>query len=327
MSAESPSLPVLLVTGMSGAGKSTTLKVLEDLGYEAVDNLPLSLLNPLLTAPIRRPLAIGIDSRTRAFQADRLLELIAESGAVGRPVRILFLDCSGYELVNRFSETRRRHPLAGDRPAGDGIAREREMLAELRRAADVVIDTSDFSTNDLRRALTSRFRTGGSLALTLTIMSFGYARGVPRDADLMFDMRFLRNPHWQPDLRPLTGQDPRVAAYIFDDPACEPAFTAIMNLLRILMPGYVQEDRAYVTVAFGCTGGRHRSVAVAEAAGRWLSDHGWANTVVHRDHGFDPVGTGLEDKDKTDSEGALTSVAQDTGHELRMDASGMQGME
>lgn len=312
--------PVLLVTGMSGAGKSTTLKALEDLGYEAVDNLPLSLLRPLLAAPADRPLAFCVDSRTRAFHARHVLDLIARSAANGRPVRILFLDCSGYELVNRFSETRRRHPLAGDRPAGDGIAREREIMAELRRAADVVIDTSDYSSHDLRRALEGRFRTTATRPMTLTIMSFGFARGVPRDADLMFDMRFLRNPHWLPDLRPLTGTDPRVAAHIAEDPAYEPAFAAIMDLLLLLMPGYVREGRAYVTVAFGCTGGRHRSVAVAEAAAPWLAARGWANSVVHRDQEFETA------------EHVLEMGAMAAAHEIPVtgtdtDPSSMQGME
>ncbi|MFA7439842.1 MAG: RNase adapter RapZ [Sphingomonadaceae bacterium] len=289
--------PVLLVTGMSGAGKSVALKALEDLGYEAVDNLPLSLLQPLLSAPTRQPLAIGIDSRTRAFDSTAILARINDSARAGRPVRILFLDCAGSELVNRFSETRRRHPLAGDRPAGDGIAREREVLGNLRRAADVVIDTTDYSSNDLRRAIATRFRSHVSEPLTLTIMSFGYARGVPRDADLMFDMRFLRNPHWQPELRPLTGSDPRVARHVMEDPAWPQAFAAIMNLLAMLMPGYAGEGRAYVTVAFGCTGGRHRSVAAAEAAGKWLAKRGWANTVVHRDQGFKAAAGVPEDRD------------------------------
>jgi UPF0042 nucleotide-binding protein len=282
---------------MSGAGKSTALKALEDLGYEAVDNLPLSLLKPLLLGPAERPLAIGVDSRTRAFDAQRLLALIADSAAAGRPVRILFLDSSGTELVRRFSETRRRHPLAGDRPASDGIAGEREMLSDLRRAADVLIDTSDYSSNDLRRAVAARFRLGDTPRMTLTVMSFGYGRGVPRDADLMFDMRFLDNPHWQPELRPLSGTDARVQAHVEADPAFRPAFDAIMGLLALLLPGYAREGRAYVTVAFGCTGGRHRSVAVAEAAGRWLAGNGWPNTIVHRDQGHSVWGAAAEARD------------------------------
>ncbi len=282
---DEPPAPVLLVTGLSGAGKSTALKGLEDLGYEAVDNLPLSLLGPLLAVPGGHRLAIGIDARTRAFSPGQVLQAIADHVTPERAIRILYLDCAGNELVRRFSETRRRHPLAQDRPAGDGIALERELLADLRRAADVVIDTTDLSTNDLRRAISSRFGEEGHKSLTLTLMSFGYARGVPRDADLVFDMRFLKNPHWVPELRPLTGLDAAVSAHVRSDPAFGPAFESIMGLLTLLLPGYAREGRAYLTVAFGCTGGRHRSVAVAEAAARELEASGWGNAVVHRDAG------------------------------------------
>jgi len=275
--------PVLLVTGLSGAGKSTALKILEDLGFEAVDNLPLSLLAPLVAAPAERRVAIGIDTRTRAFSPQTVLGIVADQTARGRPMRILFLDCAGHELVRRFSETRRRHPLAADRPAGDGIALERELLAELRRVADVVIDTTDMGPHDLRRAIASRFGSASGRTLTLTILSFGYARGVPRDADIVFDMRFLSNPHWDPALRPLTGCDPAVQQHVAADPLYAPALERVMGLLTLLLPGYVREGRAYLTVAFGCTGGRHRSVAVAEAVATALNEAGWANAVVHRD--------------------------------------------
>ena len=280
---DEPPAPVLLVTGLSGAGKSTALKALEDMGYEAVDNLPLSLLGPLLAVPGGHRLAIGIDARTRAFSPELVLQAMAEHSDPGRPIRIVYLDCSGPELVRRFSETRRRHPMAQDRPAGDGIALERELLSELRRVADVVIDTTDFSTNDLRRAISARFGVAGHKALTLTLMSFGYSRGVPRDADLVFDMRFLKNPHWVPALRPLTGLDAAVSDHVKSDPAFAPAFETIVGLLTQLLPGYAKEGRAYLTVAFGCTGGRHWSVAVAEAAGVALAAAGWVNSVVHRD--------------------------------------------
>lgn len=298
---DEPPAPVLIVTGLSGAGKSTALKGLEDLGYEAVDNLPVSLLGALLAVPGGHRLAIGIDARTRAFSPDQVLAAIADHATPARAIRILYLDCAGNELVRRFSETRRRHPLALDRPAGDGISLERELLAELRRAADVVIDTTDFSSNDLRRAISTRFGAEGHKGLTLTLMSFGYARGVPRDADLVFDMRFLKNPHWVPDLRPLTGLDAAVSAHVQSDPAFRPAFEAIMGLLTLLLPGYAREGRAYLTVAFGCTGGRHRSVAVAEAAAAALDAAGWDNAVVHRDaaHG----GPAPEDEGLTPAEG------------------------
>ncbi|MFN3370096.1 MAG: RNase adapter RapZ [Sphingomonadaceae bacterium] len=275
--------PVLLVTGLSGAGKSTALKILEDLGFEAVDNLPLSLLAPLVSVPAERRLAIGIDARTRAFSPERLRSIVGEQARGGRPIRILFLDCAGHELVRRFSETRRRHPMAADRPAGDGIALERELLSDLRRVADVVIDTTDMAPNDLRRAIATRFAAGTARPLTITILSFGYARGVPRDADIVFDMRFLANPHWDLALRPLTGCDPAVQARVAADPLYAPALDRMLGLLTLLLPGYAREGRAYLTVAFGCTGGRHRSVAVAEAMASALAAAGWPNSVVHRD--------------------------------------------
>lgn len=299
------STPVLLVTGLSGAGKSTALKILEDLGFEAVDNLPLSLLATLVTAPAERRVAIGIDARTRAFAPQTVLGIVADQAARGRPIWILFLDCAGHELVRRFSETRRRHPLATDRPAGDGIALERELLADLRRVADVVIDTTDMGPHDLRRAIAGRFGSAAGRALTLTILSFGYARGVPRDADLVFDMRFLANPHWDPVLRPLTGCDPAVQQHVASDPLYLPALERIVGLLTLLLPGYAREGRAYLTVAFGCTGGRHRSVAVAEAVAAALDAAGWANAVVHRDRA---QGSADEDEAPADA-GAGKDVA------------------
>lgn len=283
---------VLLVTGMSGAGKSTALKALEDLGYEAVDNMPLRLLKRLLKFKDReegddRPLAVGIDSRTRAFDADGVVETVREiNRAGGVEARILFLDCSGEELTRRFSETRRRHPLAQDRPAADGIARERELLAPLRLAADILLDTTDFTFHDLRRNVTTKFSPPRStVRLTVTLMSFGFARGIARDADLVFDMRFLANPHWVDDLRPLTGRDPAVGAYIAADPAFDEAFAKIADLLATLLPAYQREGKSYLTVAFGCTGGRHRSVYVTERMAAHLRESGYDPTVVHRDLG------------------------------------------
>jgi RNase adaptor protein for sRNA GlmZ degradation len=284
----------LLVTGMSGAGRTSALKILEDLGYEAVDNLPLSLFDKLLATDdaaeiadvadaIERPLAIGIDSRTRAFDADAIAARIGDLRAEGVEITLVFLDCSGTELTRRFSETRRRHPLALDRPAADGIAREREIVAPLRRIADIVIDTSDYAVRDLRRALAGRFSRAAVEPLTLTILSFGFARGLPRDADLVFDMRFLANPHWDVILRPMTGEDDAVGAYIAADPAFAPAFDRIFDLLLLLLPRYGAEGKAYLTVAFGCTGGRHRSVYVARMMADRLAAAGWGGSVVHRD--------------------------------------------
>lgn len=298
---------VLLVTGMSGAGKSTALKALEDIGYEAVDNMPLSLLRRLLATKDDkaehahdRPLAVGIDARTRGFDAEDVVQRIKELRDALLDVRVLFIDCAGGELTRRFSETRRRHPLAVDRPAADGIAREREILAPLRRWADVIVDTTDYSTNDLRRAILSKFERTRDAQLTLTLMSFGFARGLPRDADLVFDMRFLANPHWRDELRPLTGQDAAVGDFIAADPTFDPAFRQIGDLLELLLPRYRAEGKSYLTVAFGCTGGRHRSVYITEAMAKRLRAAGYDPTVAHRDmkgHGNgEDIGSAVTDE-------------------------------
>lgn len=288
---------ILLITGMSGAGKSTALKTLEDLGWETVDNLPLTLLERLLTRPAattgnidQRPLAIGIDSRTRAFDADAILERLDKlKSQSGIDVAILFLDCAGAELERRFSETRRRHPLALDRPAADGIARERELLSPLRRRAAHIIDTTDSTVNDLRLGIRHHFAGENATGEpTITVMSFGFARGLPRNADLVFDMRFLDNPHWQPDLRPKTGLDAGVSAFIARDPAYAEALDRIGGLVEFLLPRYAAEGKAYVTIAIGCTGGRHRSVHVAERLGARLIEAGYSPTVIHRDMGERP---------------------------------------
>jgi UPF0042 nucleotide-binding protein len=270
---------ILLITGMSGAGKSTALDTLEDLGWEVVDNLPLVLLNRLLATDLpqgtsdARPLAFGIDSRTRGFDADAIVARIAT----------LFLDSGGAELERRYSETRRRHPLALDRPAADGIARERELLAPLRRWADHVIDTTSFASNQLKADIRARFGDAETSGPTLSVMSFGFSRGVPRNADLMFDMRFLRNPHWVDELRPMSGLDQPVSDYIQDDPAYADITNRIEELLIRLIPRYQAEGKSYVCIAFGCTGGRHRSVHMAERVARRLRNAAFSPTVTHRD--------------------------------------------
>ncbi len=281
---------ILLVTGMSGAGKSTALKTLEDSGWEVVDNLPFALLDRLLAtrAPEgvegARPLALGIDSRTRGFDANAIVERIKSMrDGHGEKIATLFLDCAGAELERRYSETRRRHPLAPDRPAADGIARERELIAPLRRWADHVIDTTASNSNDLRLDLRTRFATQTGGDPTLAVMSFGFARGLPRNADLVFDMRFLRNPHWDGDLRPMTGMDEAVGAFIRKDPAYAESVSRIEDLLLLLLPRYKAEGKAYVSIAFGCTGGRHRSVHVAERVAARLRAAGFSPTVAHRD--------------------------------------------
>lgn len=282
---------ILLVTGMSGAGKSTVLRTLEDLGWEVVDNLPLLLLNRLLdTEPAEgsdgddRPIALGIGTRTRGFDADSVVRRIKKlRDERGYDVGTLFLDCAGAELERRYNETRRRHPLAQDRPAGQGIARERELLEPLRRWANRLIDTSNLSSNELAQKIRATFTGEGQGEPTLSVMSFGFARGIPGNADLVFDMRFLRNPHWVDSLRPGTGQDRDVADYVAGDPAYDEALERIEGLIEQLIPRYRAEGKSYVTIAFGCTGGRHRSVHVAERVSARLRDAGFSPTVTHRD--------------------------------------------
>ena len=307
---------ILLVTGMSGAGKSTVLRTLEDLGWEVVDNLPLLLLDRLLSAPLpegaarsTQPLALGIGARTRDFDPERIVQRIKQLRAEhGHDIGTLFLDCAGGELERRYSETRRRHPLALDRPASDGIARERELLSPLRRWANRLIDTTDLTANELAQQVRTTFSGERLGEPTLSVTSFGFARGLPRNADLVFDMRFLRNPHWVPDLRPGTGLDADVSAYVAADPAYDAAVGQIEALLLLLLPRYKAEGKSYVTIAFGCTGGRHRSVHVTERVAARLRDAGFSPTVAHRDLAAAPQDSleGVQDEsaDETNDNGA-----------------------
>jgi len=291
MSADS-SLPrqrVLLVTGLLGAGKTTVLRVLEDLGWETIDNFPIRLLEQMIgkegegSGEERPPLAIGFDSRTRGFDPNRVIDRVKRLSERGDlEVTTLFIDCSGQELERRYNETRRRHPLASDLPAASGIAAERELLEPLRRWADMVIVTTDYSANQLQQVVRERFAPGAAAGLTLTLSSFGFSRGMPPVADLVFDMRFLDNPHWDPVLRPLTGQDAAVGEHIRRDPAFADAFARIRDLIVLLLPRYEAQGKAYVHVAFGCTGGRHRSVFTAELMAEALREAGFSPTLLHR---------------------------------------------
>lgn len=281
-----PPRPIVLVTGMAGAGMATALKSLEDMGFEAVDNLPLSMVTTLVDkgGALRRPLAIGIDSRTRDFATEGLLnEMAVLTARDDLSVRLLFLECDDEVLQRRFTETRRRHPLAIDRPVSDGIRRERVLLEPLRDRADVVIDTSQLSIHDLRRVLGGHFRVDAEPGLFVFVTSFSFRQGLPREADLVFDVRFLTNPHYDPDLRPLTGLDAAVAERVSSDPDFTDFFDHLTALLGPLLPRYNQEGKSYLTIAVGCTGGRHRSVFIAEKLAAWLRLQGYKVGLTHRE--------------------------------------------
>ena len=290
MSAERTSERTLvLVTGMSGAGKSTALKILEDLGYEAIDNLPLSLLSDLVRerddGSREGALALGIDSRTRGFDPgdiERYLGPLLEARGPD-DIELLFLDCETEILRRRFSETRRPHPLAHDRPVDEGIRSERALLGWLSEQADLTIDTSRLSVRDLRGIIAARFQPEAEHTPAVFVLSFAYSRGVPPEADFVFDVRFLANPHHVPALRPLTGRENAVADHVRDDPAYGPFFEGMVSMLTPLLPAFERDGRSYLTIALGCTGGRHRSVATAEHLAGALGDSGWQVTVRHRD--------------------------------------------
>jgi len=278
---------ILLVTGMLGAGKTTALRELEDLGWEAIDNFPIRLLHRLVGGETgEHALAIGFDCRTRGFVAADVIKRVKwlqERDDV--EVTTVFLDCAGHELERRFNETRRRHHLAQDQTVAAGIAGEREQLSALRRWAEVLIDTTQFSTNDLQQHIRELFAGSAPREMTVTVSSFGFARGMPPVADLVFDMRFLDNPHWHPELRELTGLDDGVGRHVAKDPAFADAFARIRDLLLELLPRYAAQGKRYVNVAFGCTGGRHRSVFVAEKIAEALREGGFSPTVLHRNLG------------------------------------------
>jgi len=278
-------VPLLLVTGVSGAGKSSALKALEDLGYEAVDNLPVKLIGRMVApGDFPHPIAIGVDIRTRDFDAGGFLSEVDRLVArADLKVSLVFLDCDDDVLVRRFKETRRRHPLADDRPVSDGLARERRLMARVLERADVRIDTSEMALGDLKQVLDGHFGGEENVGLAVFVTSFAYKHGLPRDADLVFDVRFLRNPHYDMDLRPLTGLDDAVGAYIAGDPAYGPFFENLTRLLGPLLDAYAAEGKSYLTIALGCTGGRHRSVYVAEGLMTWLAETGRPAQVRHRD--------------------------------------------
>jgi UPF0042 nucleotide-binding protein len=280
-----PGQRIVLVTGPSGAGRTTAVRALEDLGWEAIDNLPLSLLPRLIEGPpLARPLALGIDVRNRDFGTDALIETI-DRLAARRDIaeQVLYIDATEDELVRRYSETRRRHPLAPDQSPLVGIQRERELLLPIRARADILIDTTGMSPHDLRAEVEAWFVPGEGRSLTLTLQSFSYKRGLPRGLDMIFDVRFLRNPHWDPALRHLNGLDPDVAAHVAEDPRYDEFLTRVTDMVRFLLPAFKAEGKSHLAIGFGCTGGQHRSVAMSEALAKTLAEEGWHVSKRHRE--------------------------------------------
>ncbi len=275
-----------MMSGPAGSGRSTAIGALEDLGFEAIDNLPISFLSRLFAGgPVARPVVIGIDPRNRDFSADRMLAALGEvEAAAGRAPVLVYLDCDATTLLRRYSETRRRHPMSPSGSPIDGIEREMAVLAPLRARADVLIDTSAMTPHDLRAEMSRQFgeeEARGGLAVTL--QSFSYKRGVPRGADMVIDVRFLRNPHWDPALRPRDGRDPAVRAFVETDPAYVPFYERLAELVKFLLPAYRAEGKSYFGLGLGCTGGKHRSVVLVEALAKTLAADGWQVSIRHRD--------------------------------------------
>jgi UPF0042 nucleotide-binding protein len=291
VSTAAPSVPLdlAIITGLSGAGRSTAAKCLEDLGWFVVDNLPPALLETMAELGRRSGggvsrIAVVVDVRGRAFFADLRAALDALDAAGTRP-RVLFLEASDDALVRRFDHVRRPHPLQSDGRVVDGISRERALLAELRGEADLVLDTTDLNVHELRSKIDAAFGQPGGSRLNATVVSFGYRYGLPLDADLVADCRFLANPHWVEALRPFTGRDPQVRDYVLDQPGAKEFIDRYAELLRLVGDGYLREGKRYLTLAVGCTGGRHRSVAVAEELAARLAATGVGVQIVHRDLG------------------------------------------
>ena len=275
----------VLVTGASGAGRTTATRALEDLGYETIDNMPLSLLDRVFDGPTSMPpLALGIDVRNRDFSVDTMvsvLDRIADSDGISS--ELLFLDCRAEVLQQRYSETRRRHPLAPSETAGIGIARESEMLVPIRDRADHLIDTSDMTPHELRAEIERRFGGDHGGLMSISVESFSYKRGLPRGVDMILDTRFLANPHWVPELRERDGRDPAVAAFVEADARFAGFFAQASELVLSLLPAFKEEGKTYFSIGLGCTGGQHRSVAVAEKLAKALAEQGWQVSTRHRE--------------------------------------------
>lgn len=290
---------LVLVTGPSGAGRSTAFHALEDLGYEVIDNLPLSLIARLLDGPpLNRPIALGLDVRNRDFSTAAAIELIDRLTRDPRlTLEVLYLDCAPGTLLSRYTQTRRRHPLAEALLPSEGIDREIDLLAPIRARADHLIDTSDLSPHDLKAEIGLWFAQGTATRLAISVQSFSYKRGLPRGVDMVFDCRFLANPYWVPAMRDKDGRDAQVSAHIQTDPNFAPFFEKLQEMIFLLLPAQVQEGKAHLTIGFGCTGGQHRSVAVAEKLAKVLAEAGWQVSKRHRElerRGTSPMPDGIK---------------------------------
>jgi UPF0042 nucleotide-binding protein len=277
---------IVIMSGPAGSGRSTAIRALEDIGFEAIDNLPLSFLPRLFAGgPVERPVVIGIDPRNREFAVDTLMAALAEvETATGRAPVLVYLDCDATTLIRRYSETRRRHPLSPHEAPLVGIEREVALLAPLRARADVLIDTRSMTPHDLRAEMTRQFGEEEARdGLAVTLQSFSYKRGVPRGVDMVIDVRFLKNPHWDPELRPRDGRDPAVRAFVETDPAYAPFYSRLADLVTFLLPAYRAEGKSYFSLGLGCTGGKHRSVVLVEALAKTLAAAGWQVSIRHRD--------------------------------------------
>ncbi len=287
MSEARPGIHMLILTGLSGAGKSTVLRALEDVGYYCVDNLPIIIVEKLLelsehTAGEVSRIALGVDAREGRFlsEAPRVIRELRDKGA---RVEVLFVECSDEVLIRRYSETRRRHPMAGAGTVADGIAAERRALADLKALADEVLDTTTLNVHELKRLVTRRSSDAESTRLGVTLVSFGFRFGIPTHADLVLDVRFLPNPYFVPELKPFPGTDPRVAEFVLSQADARSFLDRIADLLAFLVPRYRAEGKSYLTIAIGCTGGKHRSVALATALAGRLSAGGQPVRLWHRD--------------------------------------------
>ncbi len=280
---------LLLITGLSGAGMSSALRNLEDLGYTAIDNLPISMIENLINDEqgIDRPIAIGVDCRTWDFDVDDVIDTYKRlSDRPDLDVELVMITCNETILQKRYTETRRRHPLAIDRPIIDGIRKEIILTEKLKNFSSHVFDTTELSSNDFRTIISGHFALDASHGLLIMVTSFGFRNGVPREADLVFDVRFLENPYYDEKLRPLTGKDPAVAKKVASDPDFPKFFENLQSLVEPLLPRYLKEGKSYLTIAIGCTGGRHRSVFTAEELFKWIDTKGYSVGINHRDSKF-----------------------------------------